>query len=315
MSIQDLKKNLDAKMKGLRSLKFGFTDNATPSFTEVADGIDIDASGVAFDKNKLAEKIELAKKEKLDLQKKKDGAIKDDEVYTGEDSTGFGGQGDKEQFILACMQAGGSLENCEKTWLLKLAGYGMTPELAKLIETLGKTKSVDTLEYRDGDLERIKNDFGVDLKPIIEKLKRVDGICANNKKLVAENKKLKDDLVGMKSIYDALQTSWVKKAEDRKLELKEVLSKDYDETDDFLKEKSLEDLESYLRIYKKVGKKDDGVKLTPEEEREKDMNDKSNGIELPHRINQGGIISDFEGYIDRKMEIERKEKFGWGKEE
>lgn len=303
-SIQDLKKNLDAKMKGLRTLKFGFTGI-------IDDNIEIDARGVAY-KKEVDKKIVPGKtKDKIP---NKDDNIKDDEltnsppnVHVGEESTGFGGSSDKEQFLLACMQAGGSLENCLKTWDNKKTGVGMTPEKVKLIIEHGKTKSVDILEYRDGDLMRIKNDFGVDLKPIIEKLNRIDGICANNKKLTAENKKIKDDLVAMKGIFDNLNVSWLKKAENRKLELIELLSKEHKVSDDFLKEKNLDELENYLKLLEiaKKNQKDDGIVEDFDPYSKENLSD---GIQMPF----GKPISHKE-YLNEQTKTLRKSKFGWVK--
>lgn len=305
MSIQELKKNLDLKLKNLKSVKFGFTDSA-PSFADVVDdNIEIDARGVAY-KKEDQKKIPAVKKDKL---LNKEGKVKDDNAnaHTGEDSTGFGYVGAFDQHMSACRQSGGSLEHCLEGWLLKNSGVGLTPEKVKLIEEYMKSKKVDTLQYEDYDYEKLKSDFGLDLKPIIEKLEKVDGICANNKKLVAENKKIKDDLVNMKNIFDNLNASWLKKAENRKLELIELLSKEHKVSDDFLKEKNLDELENYLKLLEiaKKNQKDDGVVEDFDPFSKENLSD---GIQMPF----GKPISHKE-YLNEQTKTLRKSKFGWVK--
>ena len=115
----------------------------------------------------------------------------------------------------------------------------------------------------------------------------------------------------MKGVLDAVNLTWLKKADERKLELKKVLIEEFKVSDDFLNEKDLPELEDYVKLLElaKNTPKDDGIKLSPEQEYKRDMNDKDDGIDM--RFHGNPIINDFEGYMDNKMERVKKDDYNW----
>jgi len=131
-------------------------------------------------KNYIKEdKLMPNKKDKKD--EKDDKNIKDDQaegadVHTGPDTTGFGYVGDRDQFMSACRQSGGSEASCAETWTKKIeTGTG-----AKGVPKQGEP---DIHKYDFAEKEKVIDSKMAELDA---KMKKVDDFLEVQEKVIAD---------------------------------------------------------------------------------------------------------------------------------